>query len=363
MISSQIYNESSSGQIITDEQRQASLLIDADGRSINFRQRSPIIHEFQRTYYRSVGTIVDKLLFKKRGQLMKLIFHPIWYTLKNRRNFFRSGLLISVGQLSKNPSILPYLGACVEIAWTCALIIDDIYDSSQEREGQICAYLIFGATRCIVAVIVALSLVFFWVLFRIPGSFVTRMDRAKLSIAILCRCMHAQFRGPQKLSIKNYRNYSREVNLSILWSLTVPFCGYRNTRLIELMKSYAKHSAIAGKMRNDIVDYWGGSSERDTVFEDFRSMKISFPILLLFNTNLDAADLLQLRSHFYEGNRISEDEIMEMFYRYFIYDKSRLLLAKEVDASFQAIEGMRALGVPEKILSYLERLNDYMEKE
>lgn len=319
-----------------------------------------ILDDFRRTFLRTVLPIIAQILGKSPLGFLEWLYRPFWYTLQSRRNFFRSGLLINVGKFGNCQSMLPSLAACVEIAWTCALILDDIIDGSQEREGQICAYVIHGRVRCILAAAATLVHMFFWMVFKIRGNIKLRIARVSLSIILFLKCLRTQLGKSRYKSLEEYRIYSREINLSIHWALLAPFCGDGNKVLTQLLKAYANHSAIAGKMRNDILDYWGSSSERDAVFEDFRSRKISLPIFLLLNVPLQPEDLKALHGHFYGASTLPTQNMMKILFRYQIHKESLSLLTSELNASQRILKYMRTVGVPTKLIECLERWNAYM---
>lgn len=122
------------------------------------------------------------------------------------------------------------------------------------------------------------------------------------------------------------------------------------------MRQFADHMAIAGKMRNDLLDYWGGSSEKETVFSDFHSRKISFPIFVLLEQKMDALDRFRVEGYFFRRGALMPEELMEMFQAYDVADISLDVLSRELDKVSGVLEKMKQGGLNADLEENLARL-------
>src|ERR1700745_419400 len=106
-------------------------------------EHDALLADFRRTFECCVLPTVRRRLGAEARIFRRWLYEPLLYTMSRRRNFFRTGLLQEAARVSAQPGAFVELAASVEIAWTCALVLDDFYDSSDEREGQSTAYLRF----------------------------------------------------------------------------------------------------------------------------------------------------------------------------------------------------------------------------
>jgi geranylgeranyl pyrophosphate synthase len=289
------------------------------------------------------------------------LFEPLLYTLSHRRNFFRTGMLRETARMSRQPGSFAELAACIEIAWTCALILDDIQDASKERDGEPAAHVRYGVTRCLAAIMAALPLVFAR-LTLVPSGVVAKARLATLSISLLWKCTRAQIRCSPPSSLIDYRSQARDLNVTLHWALLAPLHGDASTATLHLLRTYADHSAVAGKMHNDLADYWGGSSEREGRFEDFSHRKVSLPVLLLLDMDLDPALRRDVAAYFHGDNTISLDHLLQLFNDYAVLRTALSLIGAELCEVRRVIQDMRFTGLPDDLLLVLDRWNQYLEQ-
>jgi geranylgeranyl pyrophosphate synthase len=251
------------------------------------------------------------------------------------------------------------LAACAEVGWSCALVLDDIRDRSVEREGAPSAHRQYGALRCIVSVLATLALIARELAWRGEASRQVRLARLGLGVTLVLRAGAAAFgRAPRSLAA--YRVSSRRVNSSIHWALLGPHRGGPKTAPHEALQRYADHSAVAGKMRNDLLDYWGGSSERDSVLEDFHRGMLSFPTLVLLDSPLAMADRNRLAAHFGAGRTLAPPELFELFRTYAIEERCLALLDDEIAACDAAVESLASSPRSEHLCTLLKAWNRHM---
>jgi geranylgeranyl pyrophosphate synthase len=322
-----------------------------------------LLSNYRDSFNENVLPIVDRYLrTSSNRKWIKGIFAPLWYTLKNRKNFFRSSLLLFVGRLSEFPEATAELAACVEIAWTCALILDDIVDQSNEREGQLSAYARFGVFRSFGSVMVALIVVFCRLCFCIPGRFRLRMARIRLSVVLFLRCVRTQIGKKRPSSLTKYFQYAKDVNASLYWALLSPIADKSRNEIHRLLSAYADHSTVAGKMRNDFLDYFGGASERVGRFEDFNRRRITFPVLILKQCKLDPEDKRSLNNYFVSKLKLEPHEILKIFRRYRVGEKGFNLFTIRLKLAREILKQMEMSGVEYSLINELQRWNDYMEE-
>src|SRR5262249_26488236 len=160
--------------------------------------------------------------------------------------------------VATNPEAGASLAACSELGWTCALVVDDVVDRASEREGRPCAHQQFGSARCLLAAGVALLVIAWQLGWCITGDRRARIARVRLGTRLVLRSLVGQIAERRARTLDAYRRAARNVNASIYWSLLAPHCGDAAHPVRAPLQRYADHSAVAGRMRNDLLDYWGG---------------------------------------------------------------------------------------------------------
>lgn len=272
------------------------------------------------------------------GGIRRWLCEPVVFTWKQRNNLFRGVLMCSTASVGDTHRNRHQLAACTEIAWTCALIVDDIMDASVEREGHVAAHLEFGLYRCLTAVMLALANVGWKLLLSISGSCQSRIERLKLATRFLLRCAMTQLPSKYPDFLAGYRSYAIDTNICLHWILLAPYCGQHNGKMESLMREFADRMALAGRISNDLHDYWGGASERQRLFNDFHSRKKTYPILVLLEQNMMHPDRVRVEYHFSRRDTLRPDQIMEMFRA---YDVARICLD---DLSRELAEVSEVLG-------------------
>lgn len=319
-----------------------------------------LLVDFRARYNEYVSESFDKMLGRDAEGFWNWLLTPLHYTAAARRNFFRSALTLESAKLTRTPQLGPPLAGCGEVAWTCALIIDDIFDQASEREGVACAYLRFGTLRCVAGALAGLLIIAKTLAVSIPGSLKLRSKLAGTGLSLFMRCLLAEMRLKRVRSFSKYRTIARDVNASIHWALLGPHCGESSNPIRANLRGYADHSAIAAKMRNDLLDYSGGSTERQNHLEDLQHMEINFPILILLEAPLTRQERSQVADHLAKRQRLSREAIFSLFARYGIFEKCLALLAQEIEASEATLSRLRLDQDSQNLCELLRRINVHM---
>ena len=93
-------------------------------------------------------------------------------------------------------------------------------------------------------------------------------------------------------------------------------------------------------MRNDLLDYCGGSTENTTVFRDFEARVVSFPIMVLLRQSLCDHDRARIHRHFLERKAPSSlrvSEIFEIFRANGTLEECLALVRRQGDMASRAI--------------------------
>jgi geranylgeranyl pyrophosphate synthase len=110
-----------------------------------------------------------------------------------------------------------------------------------------------------------------------------------------------------------YRKAACNVNIATRWSLLAPWASSSDRVVKRALGSYAEHVAIAAKMRNDLFDYYGGSSESETLFKDFAFRHVSFPLLIFFRKET-RDDVRKVAEQYFVGKgELELDRLLEFF--------------------------------------------------
>jgi len=324
-----------------------------------------MLAEFQAVYVASIEPTVRRALGDGDsgilGRFRRWLYAPLGYTLGNRRNFFRGAFAIKASRAGPHPEAAHILAASVEIAWSSALILDDIIDRSNEREGQAAAYRVFGTSRCLVAVGVALCGVLHQILVRAPGSLSARIERTCRAVQYLTLCTLTQLPGRGIPSIDSFRRDARRVNISHHWALLSPLAGSQNVRLKRTLARYADHMTVSGKMRNDLLDYYGGSSEREAILDDFNARRPSFPIIVLWTQGLRSSDREMVAKHFAGTDDMRAEQLFALFSRYDVPRVCLGLVLEELEAARLALRGAQEVKAPAELLRTLHPWTHFVE--
>jgi geranylgeranyl pyrophosphate synthase len=117
---------------------------------------------------------------------------------------------------------------------------------------------------------------------------------------LLWLCSLTQLPGrPATSSLAAYKHHARDLNNSMHWSLMAPLLGRADPALLEAARLFADATSVNGKMRNDMLDYYGGSTESVSLFGDFEGRRVTFPVLVLLERDLSKKDRLAVEGHFF----------------------------------------------------------------
>jgi geranylgeranyl pyrophosphate synthase len=300
-----------------------------------------LLEEFRSAYQSQVAARLATLI--ESSATRRWLLAPMRYASRGRRNFFRSALLLEGAACSPAPAAGPGLAACAEAGWTAALMLDDLIDGSAEREGAGSAYVAFGRARTVLAAGVVLVLIAGLLAVGEPGSLRVRLARTTLGIREVLRALWGQAGRRRVRDLTGYRRVARRVNSSLYWCLLAPHAGHAHPRAsIAALRRHAAHSSVAGKMRNDLLDFWGGSTEREGLLEDWRQREWSFPVLVLLAGDLAAAERRALLDHLEGRAELGSAVVRAMFRRHDVGARSLALLAAEVAEADAALAELDA---------------------
>lgn len=331
---------------------------------------------FHELYYQSVhGTTLDILAVSSGGPLRRWRqwwTEPLLYTLEGRRNLFRTAFSLAMGKVVNEAMVGQMAAATGEIAWTCALIADDMIDDSSEREGHRCAHLQYGRLRSWAAVAFGLGRVFrgILILSRIPV--IARLRMAWLSVYLLVRCLRTQIpkMSGQLSSLDAFDKDARDVNSSTHWALLAPLIVCGDSTTVSAVWDYANAISVNGKMRNDLLDYCGGSTENLTRYEDFENHRLTFPSIVLLEQILEKADHSLIRQHFIDQQAMGDfsiSELIDLFKKYRTFERCLELMGEKAKAAREAIEKIKSrpnipAEVPDLLVSWVHHQIDLAEE-
>jgi geranylgeranyl pyrophosphate synthase len=331
---------------------------------------------FHELYYQCVhGTTLEILAVNKRGPLRQWRQwwgEPLLYTLEGRRNLFRTAFSIAMSKVVDEELVGKVAAAAGEIAWTCALIADDMIDESSEREGHPCAHIQYGRVRSWAAVVFGLRSVF-RALLVLPSIPITRRLRmAWLSVCLLARCLRTQVPklSGQLSNLKAFDKDARDVNSSTHWALLAPLMICADEDTVVAVWDYANAISVNGKMRNDLLDYCGGSTENLTQYEDFENHRLTFPSIVLLEQTPTQEDLRVLRRHFIDqqvAGNFGITDLIHLFRKYRTYECCLELMREKAKAGREAIERIKSRPnipdeVPELLMSWIHHQIDLAEE-
>lgn len=297
---------------------------------------------------------------------------PLLYTLERRRNLFRTAFSLAMGKVVDDVQVGQVAAAAGEIAWTCALIADDMIDDSDEREGHPSAHVRYGRLRAWAAVVFGLRRVFRGILILPPIPIRARLRMAGLSVSLLARCLRTQVPklSGQVSSLKAFDRDARDVNSSTHWALLAPlmFCSDSNT--VSAVWDYANAISVNGKMRNDLLDYCGGSTENLTQYEDFANRRLTFPSIVLLEQKPESTDHDRLQEHFLDQQARHEfkiSELIDLFRKYQTFERCLELMGEKAKAAREAVDRIKSRPnvpseVPDLLLSWVSHQIDLAEE-
>ncbi|HYP26630.1 MAG TPA: polyprenyl synthetase family protein [Blastocatellia bacterium] len=315
-----------------------------------------LLQEFYDRFHQEIRQqALDLIGVSRKGWLPRCrrwLLEPFIFTLEGRKNFFRTALSVAMGELIGKPGVGWIIGATGEIAWTCALLTDDLIDGSQEREGHVCAHMVYGRVRTFLAINFALWRVFFSLITRPPVSFPARIRMVGLSIRLLLMCVSSQLPVVGSAgNLKAFYKHAERVNNSNHWALVAPAIACGDREIVAAAWEYATAIAINGKMQNDLLDYCGGSTESETLYRDFKSRYVTFPILVLLEQEIDESDRDRIERYFsgHDGGALTVGDLNNLFLRYRTFQRCLDLMRDQMGAAVQAVRRIESrLEVPEQ---------------
>lgn len=350
------------------------------GRVAQPEARTHIDHEqllngFHELYQESVHGTTLEILAQGRGGPLKRWRRwwsaPLLYTLEGRRNLFRTAFSITMGKVVGRMSVGQLAAATGEIAWTCALIADDMIDRAAEREGHRCAHLIYGRARSWAAVAFGLQRVFLSILTLPRTPLAGRLRMARLSASLLSRCLRTQLPKLRQISnLKDFDRDARDVNSSTHWALLAPLMLCADSHTVAAVWDYADAISVNGKMRNDLLDYCGGSTENSTRYEDFHNRRLTFPSIVFLEQDPEHADHSRVRQHFLEREGCEEfgvGEINDLFRKYRTLDRCLELMGEKARTARAAVERIKTrpnipCELPDLLYSWVNHQIDLAEE-
>lgn len=264
---------------------------------------------------------------------------PVLFTLERRRNLCRTGFSLAAGDAVGDFEAGRLCAAAGEAAWTCALILDDLVDGAEEREGHPCAHLVYGRARTVRAVCGTLGAIAARGLAPGPVPVRSRLAMELFGMKLLWRCGATQMPRRAGLStVASYERNARDLNNSMHWSLMAPMLRRASTPLLAAASRFADATSVNGKMRNDLLDYYGGSTESISLYGDFEQRLLTFPILILLEQNLSPGDRRAVDTHFFEGGQsLSPLELIDFLEDYGVTDRCLGLMWANVDRALDAV--------------------------
>lgn len=260
-----------------------------------------LLKAFLHTYNAEVHEVVAEIIpFEALRKPRLVTLEPILYTHSRRRNLMRAGFSMASGRTVGNIQDGVIAAAVGELAWTCALVLDDILDGSAERDGHAAAHIMFGRRHTVASATVTLAAIARYLVTTRRTSLSVRIRMEGLATRLLARCSAAALTGRRNVhDHTRYMKYARGINACTHWAVVAPMLGSHDPQAIAAGWAYADAASRNGKLRNDLFDYCGGSTESDTPYKDFHQRLVTFPVLVLLQRDLDPRDRAEIHAHFY----------------------------------------------------------------
>jgi geranylgeranyl pyrophosphate synthase len=280
---------------------------------------------------------------------------PVLFTLEGRRNLCRTGFSLAAGDAVADFEAGRLSAAAGEVAWTCALILDDLLDGAEEREGHPCAHLVYGRARTVTAVGRALIGLAARGLTVSAVPLRSRLAMERFGLRLLSRCIATQTPGRSGVpTIAAYERRARDLNNSMHWSLMAPMLGRGEPPLIDAASLFADATSVNGKMRNDLLDYYGGSTESMSLYGDFEQRLLTLPVLVLLEQDLPPGERLLVEGHFFEGgDALSPSKLIGLLEERGATERCLDLMWSNVDRALDAVARIVAICGAESWLAEL----------
>lgn len=334
-----------------------------------------LLNGFHELYFGSVhGTTLDILALSRWGLLKRWRrwwSAPLLYTLESRRNLFRTAFSMEMGKVINQMPVGQFAAASGEITWTCSLIADDMIDDAAEREGHRCAHLLYGRVRSWVAVIFGLERVLLTMLTLPRTPLAARLRMTRLAFYLLGRCLRTQAPKLKQVSnLKDFTRDARDVNSGTHWALLAPLMLCADSHTVSAVWDYADAISVNGKMRNDLLDYCGGSTENSTRYEDFHNRRLTFPSIVFLEQSPEQAEEGRVRRHFLDrraGADFCVGEINDLFKKYRTLERCLELMGEKASTARDAIERIKTrpnipVELPDLLYSWVNHQIDLAEE-
>lgn len=300
------------------------------------------LDEFAAVFRREVHPVVLDLLGVARERTLtparRAVLAPVLDTLGLRRNLFRAAFAVAAGDAAGAREAGLTAAAAAEAGWTAVLVADDLVDRSAEREGHTAAHEVYGAVHSLGAVAATLASLTFAVLRRASLDRATRLEMVRQGTVVAVRSLASQLPVRRPRGLDAYFAHARAVNSVFGFALCAPL-GTGHTEAAAALRRYADALAVNGKLRNDLLDYCGGSSESDTVFGDFERRIPTFPIWVLLGQPLSAAERARVHAHFGTGEGAGElalEELQSLFARHGTFDRCLEIMRRHAEEADRA---------------------------
>jgi geranylgeranyl pyrophosphate synthase len=217
---------------------------------------------------------------------------PVYYLLENLKvNRFRSGLPLIIGkEYGLKEDILIPLAAIFESTFTTAMAQDDFYDGDESRENIEATHKKFGIKETLLSCDYfnhkLISALIKNLKGKLPSNkinellYIINYEMAKAYSSVLI-----ELESRENIFSITHANL-KELYLSKTahgrMLLECVFLLADNKSLINAIKLYSNHLAIAGQLKNDLYDFTKHNRYRG--FSDLRQGYITWPLFLVINS-------------------------------------------------------------------------------
>ncbi|KRC54063.1 MULTISPECIES: polyprenyl synthetase family protein [unclassified Nocardioides] len=277
------------------------------------------------------------------GRLLRYLTEPVVWTLDQRESFFRSGFALAAADASRSAAVGPLLGATVELGWSCALVVDDLIDGGNLRDNHRCAHSEYGRVRTLVAAGSTLALMVPVLTVRMPLTWHRRGQLVRWGLLATGQAL-ASAVPRRRWTLASYSKVGGYSNSAALWAIVAPVAGDVPDDVLRELYSCAALMCANGKLRNDLLDYTGGSTDHGDELADFASRRVTFPVLLCLEQVMDPVDRESLEAHFNlrPGAPMSLAEGIDLLERYRTFERSAEHLVANGEEAARRIRRLRA---------------------
>ncbi|MCX6742195.1 MAG: class 1 isoprenoid biosynthesis enzyme [Candidatus Pacearchaeota archaeon] len=220
--------------------------------------------------------------------------NPVYYLLEGLQiNRFRSALpIILAREYGKDEENMLALSAFCELTFTTAMAQDDYYDGDEIREGLVAVHKLFGSNETLLSCDYinhkCISLLSDYLLkHNISDSKRNRiLNIANEGMKLWYLSVLMELNSKKDLFLVE-EEYLRQLYLSkTIHGRMLLECTFLmiqdEEKIIELIKRYSEHLAIAGQLKNDIYDFTKHQKYRG--LSDLRQGHITWPLYILIKS-------------------------------------------------------------------------------